>query len=82
MTEELRESGGGTRGNFARERLRAGGKKSCRVRKARCKSRASAYFCAQEEDFWQLGKDGEVVWQTVGEAFFTFCQKIKDGEEG
>jgi hypothetical protein len=28
---------------------------------------------------WQLAKDGNLIWHTVGEQIFLFCQIFKDG---
>ena len=43
--------------------------------------RKAAYFYAQGRSIWQLLEDGELGWETIGDYFFDFSQKIKDGEE-
>jgi hypothetical protein len=74
-------SGGGGR------QTRSGGvgKKRAMKKKSRGssdrESRRSAYFYAQGRPIYQLLADGELEWETIGEYFFAFSQKNKDGKE-
>ena len=40
-----------------------------------------AHFYAQGNPICQLLEDRELGWKTIGECFFDFFQKYKDGEE-
>ena len=61
------------------------GKKRAMKKKSRGssdrESRRSAYFYAQGRPIYQLLADGELEWETIGEYFFAFSQKNKDGKE-
>jgi hypothetical protein len=40
-----------------------------------CALLGRAHICALGIDFYEVGKDGEGGCQTIGEGFFSFCQK-------
>jgi hypothetical protein len=44
-------------------------------RKTDAKHGTRAYICALDREICQVEKDGELGWQTIGEGFFSFCQK-------
>ena len=68
-------------GDYARERVAVErGKEAAARRKTDAKHGTRAYICALDREICQVGKDGELGCQTVGEGFSLICQKIMDGE--
>lgn len=63
------------------EALRARGKKAAARLATGCARVTSVHISALWRELCELGKDGEERWQTIGECFFSICQKMKD-EEG
>jgi hypothetical protein len=40
----------------------------------------SVHICTREDSFSELGINDNLRWRTVGEYFFCFCQKNKNGD--